>query len=52
MYSPYSPLTSRKQLDNEFSKLRKLTYNAFRWWRMYDNPNKPYVINPHFVIVY
>tara|TARA_R110002060_G_scaffold75928_2_gene85896 strand:+ start:137 stop:649 length:513 start_codon:yes stop_codon:yes gene_type:complete len=41
MYSPYSPLTSRKQLDNEFSKLRKLTYNAFRWWRMYDNPNKP-----------
>ena len=41
MYSPYSPLTSRKQLDNEFSKLRKLKYNAFRWWRMYDNPNKP-----------
>ena len=41
MYSPYSPVTSRKELDKKFSKLRKLTYNAFRWWRMYDNPNKP-----------
>ena len=41
MYSPYSPVLSRKQLENKFSKLRKLTYNAFRWWRMYDNPNKP-----------
>jgi hypothetical protein len=41
MYSPYSPVTSRKQLDKKFSKLRKLNYNAFRWWRIYDNPNKP-----------
>ena len=41
MYSPYSPVLSRKQLDKKFSKLRKLTYNAFRWWRIYDNPNKP-----------
>jgi hypothetical protein len=41
MYNPYSPVTSRKQLDKKFSKLRKLNYNAFRWWRIYDNPNKP-----------
>ena len=41
MNSPYSPVTSREQLEKKFSKLRKLTYNAFRWWRMYDNPNKP-----------
>ena len=40
MYSPYSPVLSRKQLDKKFSKLRKLKYNAFRWWRIYDNPNK------------
>jgi len=41
MHSPYSPVTSREQLEKKFSKLRKLNYNAFRWWRMYDNPNKP-----------
>ena len=41
MNSPYSPVLSRKQLDVKFSKLRRLKYNAFRWWRMYDNPNKP-----------
>ena len=41
MNNPYSPVTSREQLEKKFSKLRKLNYNAFRWWRMYDNPNKP-----------
>ena len=41
MKNPYSPVTSREQLEKKFSKLRKLNYNAFRWWRMYDNPNKP-----------
>ena len=37
----YSPTLSREQLDIKFSKLNKLKYNRFRWWRMYDNPNKP-----------
>ena len=41
MNIPYKPTLSRKQLDKKFSKLRKLNYNVFRWWRMYDNPNKP-----------
>tara|TARA_R110000803_G_scaffold2472_3_gene8408 strand:+ start:424 stop:942 length:519 start_codon:yes stop_codon:yes gene_type:complete len=36
----YNPTLSRKQLESKFSKLRKLKYNQFRWWRMYDNPNK------------
>jgi hypothetical protein len=35
----YSPSLSELQLEKEFSKLRKLKYNQFRWWRMYDNPN-------------
>ena len=37
----YSPVLSKKQLEVKFSKLRKLKYNQFRWWRMYDNPNLP-----------
>jgi hypothetical protein len=37
----FNPLNSRKQLEVKFSKLQKLNYNQFRWWRMYDNPNKP-----------
>ena len=41
MHRPYNPTTTREQLDKKFSKLRKLNYNAFRWWRIYDNPNKP-----------
>jgi len=41
MNKPFNPILSRKQLDVKFSKLRKLKYNQFRWWRMYDNPNKP-----------
>lgn len=37
----YTPSFTREQLDVKFSKLRSLKYNRFRWWRMYDNPNKP-----------
>lgn len=37
----YSPSLTEAQLQKKFSKLRKLTYNRFFWWRMYDNPNKP-----------
>jgi len=41
MEKPFKPILSRKQLDRKFSKLRRLKYNQFRWWRMYDYPNKP-----------
>lgn len=37
----YNPVLTREQLDSKFSNLRRLKYNAFRWWRMYDNPRKP-----------
>ena len=37
----YTPSLTEAQLEKEFSKLRKLKYNQFRWWRMYDNPNPP-----------
>ena len=37
----YSPSLTETQLQKKFSKLRKLNYNRFFWWRMYDNPNKP-----------
>lgn len=37
----FKPVLSREQLQEQFLKLRKLNYNQFRWWRMYDNPNKP-----------
>lgn len=37
----YQPSLSEEQLEKKFSKLRKLKYNQFRWWRMYDNPNPP-----------
>ena len=37
----FQPSLTRKQLDKEFSKLRKLKYNVFRWWRLYDSPIKP-----------
>lgn len=32
---------SRSKVDRELSKLQKLNYNQFRWWRMYDSKNKP-----------
>jgi len=37
----FNPTFSREQLQKEFSKLQKLNYNQFRWWRMYDTKNKP-----------
>ena len=30
-----------EHLAKEFSKLQKLNYNQFRWWRMYDVRMKP-----------
>ena len=37
----FDPTLSRSFLKKEFSKLQKLNYNQFRWWRMYDTKNKP-----------
>lgn len=37
----FYPSLTKPQLEKEFKKLHKLKYNQFRWWRMYDNPNKP-----------
>jgi hypothetical protein len=41
----YNPLLSKKELLERVSSLKKLKYNKFRWWRMYDSlsndlPNK------------
>ena len=37
----YNPPLTRRQLQNRFSKLQKLNYNQFRWWRMYESKIKP-----------
>lgn len=37
----FKPSLSRDQLQHKFSKLQKLNYNPFRWWRMYGSPQKP-----------
>ena len=37
----FKPTLTRSRLQKEFSKLQKLNYNQFRWWRMYDTKNKP-----------
>ena len=37
----FNPTLSRSRLKKEFSKLQKLNYNQFRWWRMYDTKLKP-----------
>ena len=37
----FNPALSRSFLKKEFSKLQKLNYNQFRWWRMYDVKKKP-----------
>ena len=34
----YNPSCSQEQLEKKFKKLRKLNYNPYRWWRMYDDP--------------
>jgi hypothetical protein len=37
----FTPTLSQLELEEKFSHLQKLKYNQFRWWRMYDNINKP-----------
>ncbi len=37
----FNPTLTRSRLQKEFSKLQKLNYNQFRWWRMYDTKKKP-----------
>lgn len=37
----YNPTFPKPYIQSQLSKLRKLNYNQFRWWRMYDNPNPP-----------
>lgn len=37
----YTPTFSKSYIQTQLSKLRKLNYNQFRWWRMYDNPTPP-----------
>jgi hypothetical protein len=32
---------TKKEIEKKLSHLKKLKYNQFRWWRMYDNPNPP-----------
>ena len=38
---PYNPPLSKKEVLEELSKYRKLNYNKFKWWRMYDYWNQP-----------
>ena len=37
----YSPELSRDKVNQELSKLRKINYNRFKWWRMYTPINPP-----------
>lgn len=37
----YNPSLSEEEINKKLKKLRKLKYNQFRWWRMYDDPNPP-----------
>jgi hypothetical protein len=37
----YSPVFPKIKIQEKLSKLRKLNYNKFRWWRMYENVNSP-----------
>jgi hypothetical protein len=37
----YSPTFPKSYIQEQLSKLKKLNYNQFRWWRMYDNLNPP-----------
>ena len=38
---PYNPPFSKEETLKELSKYRKLRYNRFKWWRMYDYWNQP-----------
>jgi hypothetical protein len=37
----YNPIFPKSYIQEQLSKLRKLNYNQFRWWRMYDNISPP-----------
>jgi len=37
----YKPSLPYSTLQKKLQPLRKLTYNKFRWWRMYDDPRNP-----------
>ena len=37
----YNPTFTRRQLKNKFSLLKKINYNPYRWWRMYESRTKP-----------
>ena len=39
----YNPVFTREELQDKFSHLRKLKYNQFRWWRMYESTVKPLI---------
>ena len=41
----YNPVFTRGELQDKFSHLRKLKYNQFRWWRMYESTVKPLIAN-------
>jgi len=45
----YNPSCSQEQLEKKFKKLRKLNYNPYRWWRMYDDP-KPALSKQSFIL--
>ena len=44
----FTPTLSRKHIEKELSKLQKLNYNQFRWWRWYEQKNKPLHKNKPF----
>ena len=37
----YNPNLTESQLQSKFNKLRKINYNRFFWWRMYESKNPP-----------
>lgn len=37
----YEPVFDKKTVEYELSKLKKLNYNKFRWWRMYEDTHTP-----------
>ena len=34
-------VTNKELVLQEIAKLQPLNYNQFRWWRRFDQPNKP-----------
>jgi hypothetical protein len=41
MFLPYNPTLSLEACDKELSKLQKLNYNRFMWWRLYSYKTHP-----------